>query len=722
MIFNFLAVLSEKASNQRHLMAIRRGLLFCMPLMLLGSFSIMLLNLPLTTYHTLVFDLAGEKWFVFWRAISNGTLGVLSMLLVMSTSYFLAENHRLSRDGMVHPAMIGVVSFACLMVITQPIMTGAGPAIPLLWAGSSGLFIAMLTALLATEIQMRLVSVKAINIRLFSDEPDPVISQALSFMLPATLTLLLFAGGKLVFNMLGIQELHVYAYRLFENLFADHRNTFGTAVLFNVLVHFFWFFGIHGDNMMAPVEKALYTPAAQANVAAFASGAPVTEIFTKPFFDSFVLIGGSGATLCLILAVFIGSKRGNILRMARLSSLPGLFNINEIVLFGLPIVLNPIYLVPFMLTPLVMMTSAYLAISSGLVPPTITQIHWTTPPFLSGYLATGSWKGIALQGFNLFIGVVVYLPFVMLAERQKSRDITHAFRDLSKEVEQAEATPSKQLLVRQDSVGNLSRVLAHDLREAIPRGEMYLEYQPQVDQRGRVVGVEALLRWPHKAYGRIPPPVIIAVAEEIGMIHVIGDWIFRTACRQLATWKKTGMRGIRMGINMSAVQLHKPNLVAMVVKVLKEYNLSPDEIEIEITESVALNVDARTLETLRALHDHGLRIAIDDFGMGHSSLLYIKHFPVDTIKIDQSLSRDVIKDRNCQEIISTIMNLCSSLSMEAIVEYVETNDQREKLSELGCRQYQGYLYSTALPAAEAAVYIRKRNRPSDDEQEWGEPA
>jgi EAL domain-containing protein (putative c-di-GMP-specific phosphodiesterase class I) len=108
--------------------------------------------------------------------------------------------------------------------------------------------------------------------------------------------------------------------------------------------------------------------------------------------------------------------------------------------------------------------------------------------------------------------------------------------------------------------------------------------------------------------------------------------------------------------------------------------------------------------------------------MGHSSLLYIKHFPVDTIKIDQSLSRDVIVDRNCQEIISTIMNLCSSLSMEAIVEYVETADQREKLSELGCRQYQGYLYSTALPAAEAAVYIRKRNRPSDDEHEWGELA
>ncbi|MEG6584837.1 putative bifunctional diguanylate cyclase/phosphodiesterase [Dendrosporobacter sp. 1207_IL3150] len=285
---------------------------------------------------------------------------------------------------------------------------------------------------------------------------------------------------------------------------------------------------------------------------------------------------------------------------------------------------------------------------------------------------------------------------------------------LLREVNKSYPHLREQLLTRNDSVGVLARVLVHDIKIALAKGEFTLVYQPQFDSTNRMIGVEALLRWSHKQYGSISPLLIIAIAEETGLIRDIGNWVISAACRQLRDWKRSGIDRIRMSVNVSAVQLQDKDFTNDLLATIKINGLRPSDLEIEITENIALNDDVRTRHNLDKMRETGIRIAIDDFGMGHTSLRYIKDYRVDTLKIDQILSKDVVDDKNCQEIINSIVSLCSSLEIDTIVEYVESQEQRDMLQELGCRQYQGYYYSPPLTAEQLMNYV---NNSSEEQVE-----
>jgi len=194
-----------------------------------------------------------------------------------------------------------------------------------------------------------------------------------------------------------------------------------SAVLVAFLVQILWFFGLHGTNILLPIMNTVYLPAITDNIAALQAGLPIPHIVTPAFFDAFIWMGGAGTTLSLIAALFIAGKRKNNQNIAKLSTAPGLFNINEPMMFGMPIVLNPIYLIPFVLTPIVLTIVTYLAISSGIVPRTIAIMPWTTPPIIGGFLVTGSIMGALLALVNLVIGVVLYIPFIILGEKHENK-------------------------------------------------------------------------------------------------------------------------------------------------------------------------------------------------------------------------------------------------------------------------------------------------------------
>ena len=704
-----------KLAEQRHIIAIRRGMLLCTPMIVLGSFTLVINNLSLAGYQELMNYFLGAGWQSIGQAVWNGSLGIMSILLAFSISGCLADSHPLVKNGNIHPLMPPLVAFACMVIIVQPFNFNQTAGIPFRWVGVEGAFLSVLTSLLAAEIFLRFCTIKKFAIWMFSDEADPAIPQALACIVPILFTLLLFAVVKIGLNSIQIYDIHQNVISLISQFLIELQNTPLTALIYIVLLHIFWFFGMHGSDILDPVMRNFYGPAGESNIMAAAANGH-TVILTDAFFNSFVLIGGSGSTLCLIIIMLTAAKRGNITRLAQLSMVPGIFNVNELLLFGLPIVLNPVYLIPFVAVPVVLTLVTYLAMILGLVPVTTHGVDWTTPPLLSGYLATGSWKGAALQAFNMTLGAMMYLPFMKLAEKQKGLDITQAFNKFQKELAVAKPVYSNRLLTRQDTMGNLARIIAHDLKTGLANDELLLEYQPQINYGNRVIGVEALLRWPHKVYGRIAPPFIIAVAEEAEIIQDVGMWVFAKACCQLKNWRLNGISNMRMSINVSVTQLHGANLAENMYKVVTANGLSPQEIEIEITENIALNADARIHATLRNLHELGFRIAIDDFGMGHSSLLYLKDYPISTLKIDRVLIQDVVKDKSCQEIILSINSLCTSLAIDVIAEYVETEEQRDKLKQLGCRQYQGYLYSPALPPEHIAGYLQRADLGETAEQ------
>jgi len=244
--------------------------------------------------------------------------------------------------------------------------------------------------------------------------------------------------------------------------------------------------------------------------------------------------------------------------------------------------------------------------------------------------------------------------------------------------------------------------LESSLRQAIDGDEMLLHFQPQIDAiSGRVVGVEALVRWQHPGRGMIPPGKFIPLAEETGLIEPLGRWVLGAACRQLWRFGQQGRRGVRMGVNLSARQLREGDLVEHVRDLLASYRLEPCDLELEITESTAMeNADA-TIGILRRLRELGVALAIDDFGTGYSSLAYLKLLPIQRLKLDRSFVRDIETDHNDAIICSATIALANSLGLEVVAEGVETEPQLTYLKYLGCDIIQGYYFSK--PLAEGAL-------------------
>jgi diguanylate cyclase (GGDEF)-like protein/PAS domain S-box-containing protein len=244
-------------------------------------------------------------------------------------------------------------------------------------------------------------------------------------------------------------------------------------------------------------------------------------------------------------------------------------------------------------------------------------------------------------------------------------------------------------------------MLENALRHALERGEFMLYYQPKVDSATEhIFGMEALLRWNHPTLGIVTPGRFIPLAEETGLIREIGSWALREACRQNAIWRRAGYRSLVVSVNLSTVQLMSLDFAATVGGILADTGLDATCLELELTESAIMESPEQSSRTLQALRDMGVKISIDDFGTGYSSLNYLKRFPINTLKIDQSFVRDINIDANDAAITDAVISLAQSLKMDVIAEGVETAEQLRYLQRHGCNAYQGFLFSRPLPSAE----------------------
>jgi EAL domain-containing protein (putative c-di-GMP-specific phosphodiesterase class I) len=254
------------------------------------------------------------------------------------------------------------------------------------------------------------------------------------------------------------------------------------------------------------------------------------------------------------------------------------------------------------------------------------------------------------------------------------------------------------------------RLLLEDgLRTAIAKRELSLHYQPQLDlPTGRVVGLEALLRWHHPVMGMVPPLKFIPVAEDTGQIEAIGLWVLEQALTQIAVWRMAGHDDLRIAVNLSAHQLRDGQFTERVSQALLLHGLPGDALELEITESVAMRDPAHTAELLRQLRRHGVALAIDDFGTGYSSLAYLKQLPLSCLKLDRSFVMDIESDPNDAAICTATIQLAHSLGLGVVAEGVETSVQLEFLRRLGCDIVQGYFISKPLPAAEMTRFLKEQ--------------
>jgi len=251
-----------------------------------------------------------------------------------------------------------------------------------------------------------------------------------------------------------------------------------------------------------------------------------------------------------------------------------------------------------------------------------------------------------------------------------------------------------------------STMLEHDLRSAIQNNQLILYYEPQIkSDSNTVIGLEALIRWKHPSLGYISPEKFIPIAEISGQIIKIGEWVLNQSCKQLVDWNKQKITNIRIAINVSVHQLHSDKFIHAVKTHLNKYHLKPEQLDFEITETVAMSNPENTIKQLQSLRDLGVELSIDDFGTGYSSLAYLKLLPIHTLKLDRAFIKNLEFDENDQVICSASISLAHSLGLSVVGEGIETEKQKDFLISKGCDYLQGYLFSRPLPSKEATAYL-----------------
>lgn len=344
----------------------------------------------------------GEAWKGFGGSVWNGTFAILSVFIAFLVAYNLAQGA--GKDGLAGGA-ISLGSFFAL-----------GGALGM---SSTGLFIAIIVAIVSGELFIRLIGNDKLVIKM-PDGVPPAVARSFAALLPAMIIISLFGLVAAIFAAFGIPDIVGAFYTAVQEPFMGLASTYPSALLIAFITPFLWFFGLHGANMIDPFMQTINAPAIEANVTALATGDVAPYIVNKPFIDSFVNLGGTGATFGLIIAIYLVGRKNKAFNVVNnLSAAPGLFNINEPMLFGLPIVLNPIMFIPFILAPMILVSTAFWATKLGIVPAATFMPPWVTPPILGGFLATQSISGAILAAVNLVISVLVYIPFVKISVMQE---------------------------------------------------------------------------------------------------------------------------------------------------------------------------------------------------------------------------------------------------------------------------------------------------------------
>ncbi|MBU5436910.1 PTS cellobiose transporter subunit IIC [Tissierella sp. MSJ-40] len=414
-----LMPLAEKIGKNKYLIAIRDGFLISSPLLIIGSFFLLVANFPIPGWNDFLAKFFGEGWATKLMQPVRATFDVMTILAVLGIGYSLGR--QLDVDAIASSAIALVAFF-----ILTPFITNFTPndmevvyevkSIPLKWVGSNGLFVGMITALTSVLLFAKIVK-KGWIIKMPEGVP-PTVAKSFAALIPSGIVMVVFFIVKTLFEFTSYGNVHEIIYTYLQAPLTSLGNTLPAMVIAYIFLHLFWFFGINGSSVVGAVYNPILRVLSAENLAAFQAGLPIPNIITGTFQDMFATFGGAGSTLSLIVAMLYICKSKRIKELGKLSLLPGIFGINEPIIFGLPIMLNPIMLIPFMLVPTINIIIAYFAMSLGIVPLTNgVSVPWTTPLVFSGFLVSGI-RGAILQIILFIIGVFIYIPFIKIVDRQ----------------------------------------------------------------------------------------------------------------------------------------------------------------------------------------------------------------------------------------------------------------------------------------------------------------
>ncbi|MBB3324988.1 PTS sugar transporter subunit IIC [Atlantibacter sp. RC6] len=410
--------LAMKIEGNDYLSAIKDGFIRIMPFLIIGSFFLLIANLPLPGYNEFIIHIFGNKLIGRLNYVLDATYSIMALLVVVSTSVSLAKRWQLNE---ISCALISLVSFLIVTPFRAPVENGViADVIPVSALGAQGLFLSLIVTLIAVRLY-RLLNHPRLTIQMPASVP-PAVANSFSSLIPSLIIVVMFWLARLLFEITPFGTAQEMIFKVLQAPMMELGNTLPSQMIAEFFVSFFWFFGLHGDSIVTAIMGPIWRSLTLENMQAMKQGLPPVNIITQQFRDVFLICGGTGFTLAMLLVMLFKAKSKRMREIAKLASPAAIFNINEPIIFGVPIALNPVLFIPFIIVPVILCVITYSAMSFGLLPLTSgLEIPWTTPIFISGFLICG-WKGMLFQAINLAVAMAVYYPFVMALDRQYLRE------------------------------------------------------------------------------------------------------------------------------------------------------------------------------------------------------------------------------------------------------------------------------------------------------------
>ncbi|PKF80384.1 diguanylate phosphodiesterase [Vibrio sp. vnigr-6D03] len=661
------------------LLALREGMLWTVPCLMLSSIVLFVAAIG-DFFHS-----ERPVWVELSFTVYSELTAIFPILLTASISSILAMQYRLPRPP------VALLSIAYLVVVQELI---PDEQVMVMYS----VIMAIVTPLYFVPILSWSVKQKWSTLTSL-DSAGQIVKESLNMILPA----IVVGGCTILINMVFITSLsNIISVDMRLLDYANEPYSFG--LVFSFLNSVFWFLGIHGYYALLPMVELLIE-AVNLNHSTVISGGEAFYHMNLSFMGSFVFIGGSGATFSLILALLMVAKQPSF-KVIALASIPiAAVNVNELLLFGLPIIFNPRLIIPFILVPMMNVVVSLFAIESGWVSSPSVSLPFLSPVFVNAWIATqGDIGAVFLQIFNIFLGTLIYLPFVLGLERSYSRHsifFTALDTSYTRRQEEAFTLNDDPISTMQSRVRNEANLESH--LEIISTKEFCLEYQPQIDANSlEIIGCEALVRAKDKSGNVEYPNRFIPWLEQAGMMKELDLWVVKNVVNDLDQWLRKDV-SVEVSINITPQSLMDEQTLQEIERLVTPY---AGNIHIEITEQSLLSDQRKITMAMNRLHLMGVQIFIDDFGTGFSSLSYLNKFEIDALKIDRSFV-DALNSEKGKKVFNSLLGIASELQLNVVVEGVEKDSQLEAVPLRNGISVQGWYFSKSLSSNEFVRYYQE---------------
>lgn len=484
--------------------------------------------------------------------------------------------------------------------------------------------------------------------------------------------------------------------------------TFSGGLFYQLILGLLSAIGINGHNFLFQSKQQLFELTKE-NILAWQNGEAALNILGQGFYDVFLAIGGSGSTLSLVVCILLFSKEKRHIIFA-LSALPlVIFNINELLLFGLPIIFNPILIIPFVLVPLISFVIVYFAIMLQLVNPVATIVDWIMPPFINGYIATqNSFSGVLLQLILVLIGTLVYRPFYLFYIGKDKTLVNSQYQkyEIEKTTLKTYLGDVNKLMNNYMNKHEISKRVNHMLTN----GKFVMYYQPQLHLKcDDHIAFESLIRYQDKN-GKINPPTFIKYFFEVGAIQYLDKLVIDLVLSDMQAM--FSHIDCKIGVNISVETISEPDIVSYISERLNHYQIPARLLELEITEEAILEDHLLITKNIKLLQDIGVKVAIDDFGSGYASFPHLLKFNFDKVKLDRSLLLNTKEERG-QNLYQLLAKISEVTGCALVAEGIETIEEKLFVERCGIDICQGFYIAKPMPCEQAIEWFNGQLKRSE---------